>query len=107
MELRQLEYLVAVADEASFTRAAERLHVAQPGVSAQVRRLEAELGQELLDRSCRGVRVTHAGAPPPPPPPPPDGRAPSVRRAVVAHNGVVRARVGDGRITGYSTIALV
>ena len=52
MELRQLEYLVAVADDGGFTRAATRLHVAQPGVSAQIRRLEAELGQELLDRTA-------------------------------------------------------
>lgn len=62
MELRQLQYLVAVADEASFTRAAARMHVAQPGVSAQVRRLERELGQPLLDRSGPAVRVTEAGA---------------------------------------------
>lgn len=62
MELRQLEYLVAVADEASFTRAAARLHVAQPGVSAQIRQLERELGQDLLDRSGRAVRVTDVGA---------------------------------------------
>ena len=53
MELHQLQYLVAVAEEASFTRAAEREHVAQSGVSAQVRRLERELGQPLLDRSAR------------------------------------------------------
>ena len=62
MELRQLQYLVAVADEASFTKAAAQAHVAQPGVSAQIRRLERELGQVLLDRSGGTVRVTEAGA---------------------------------------------
>jgi DNA-binding transcriptional LysR family regulator len=61
MELRQLEYLVAVAEQANFTRAAERLHVAQPAVSAQIQKLERELGQPLLDRSKRTVRLTAAG----------------------------------------------
>jgi DNA-binding transcriptional LysR family regulator len=61
MELRQLRYFVAVAEEGSFTGAARRLHVAQPGVSAQVRKLEQELGASLLDRSDRAVRLTAAG----------------------------------------------
>lgn len=61
MELRQLAYFVAVVEEASFTRAAARMHVAQPGVSAQIRQLEREFGQELLDRSGRTVRLTEAG----------------------------------------------
>jgi DNA-binding transcriptional LysR family regulator len=61
MELRQLEYFVAVAKEANFTRAAERIHVAQPAVSAQIQRLEREVGQPLLDRSRRSVRLTAAG----------------------------------------------
>jgi DNA-binding transcriptional LysR family regulator len=61
MELRQLAYFVAVVEEASFTKAAERMHVAQPGVSAQIRQLEREFGQELLDRSGRTVTITEAG----------------------------------------------
>jgi DNA-binding transcriptional LysR family regulator len=61
MELRQLEYFVAVAEERNFTRAAERVHISQSGVSAQIRRLERELGAELLDRSARTVTLTVAG----------------------------------------------
>src|SRR4030081_153595 len=62
MELHQLEYFIAVVEEANFTRAAAKLQVAQPGVSAQIRRLERDLGQELLDRSGRSVRLTEVGA---------------------------------------------
>src|SRR3954471_14919121 len=62
MELRQLEYFVAVAEEQSFTRGALRAHVAQPGVSAQIRRLEAELGEHVLERDARGARLTAVGA---------------------------------------------
>jgi DNA-binding transcriptional LysR family regulator len=61
MEFRQLEYFIAVAEEANFTRAAQRVHVAQPAVSAQIQRLERELGQPLLDRSRRAVQLTAAG----------------------------------------------
>jgi LysR family transcriptional activator of glutamate synthase operon len=61
MELRQLRYLSAVARHGSFTLAAQELHVAQPAVSQQVRRLEQELGVELLSRTTRRVLVTEAG----------------------------------------------
>jgi len=61
MDLRQLEYFVAVADERNFTRAAERVHISQSGVSAQIRQLERELGAELFDRSTRVATLTVAG----------------------------------------------
>lgn len=61
MELRQLVYFDAVARHRSFTRAAEQLHVAQPAISAQIRRLEQELGTELLQRTTRRVGLTYSG----------------------------------------------
>jgi DNA-binding transcriptional LysR family regulator len=61
MELRQLQYFLAVAELASFTKAAGRLNVTQPGVSAQIRQLEEELGEALLQRSDRHVSLTAAG----------------------------------------------
>ena len=61
MELRQLRYVEAVARERHFTRAAEELHVAQSALSHQIRRLEAELGAELFERTSRSVVVTEAG----------------------------------------------
>src|SRR5882672_4756247 len=61
ISLRQLEYFVTVVDEGSFTRAADILHVTQPGLSHQIQALERELGGPLLERLPRRVRLTPAG----------------------------------------------
>jgi LysR family transcriptional activator of glutamate synthase operon len=61
MELRQLRYLVALADERHFTRAAAREHIAQPALSQQIRRLEDEIGLALVQRTTRRVAITDAG----------------------------------------------
>jgi len=61
MELRQLRYLLAIAEEANFTRASEKVFVSQSALSQQIQALEQEVGTVLLDRSKRGVRLTAAG----------------------------------------------
>ncbi len=61
MELRQLHYFLAVAEALNFTRASEKLHVAQPALSRQIRKLEDELGVQLLERDSRLVRLTPEG----------------------------------------------
>ncbi|MFG1703056.1 LysR family transcriptional regulator [Nonomuraea sp. M3C6] len=106
MELRQLEYFVAVAEEAGFTRAAARLHVAQPGVSAQIRQLEREVGEELFDRSGRTVRLTAVG----------EAVLPYARAALAAvdgmrlvvdeFTGLLRGRVVMGGVSAPSVLDL-
>lgn len=61
MELRQLRYFIALADEGSFTRAAQSANVAQPALSRQIQKLENELGLPLVDRTPRHVAITPAG----------------------------------------------
>src|SRR3954452_1135866 len=98
MELRQLEYFVAVAEEASFTRGAARVHVAQPGVSAQIRQLERELGQELLDRSGRTIRLTEVGAAVLPYARAALGAVTGAREVVYDLTGLLRGRVTVGML---------
>src|ERR1022692_2483017 len=62
MEMRQLEYFIAVAEEANFTRAAQRVHISQSGGNAQIRQLRHHFGGTLLRRSGRSASLTAAGA---------------------------------------------
>src|SRR5450631_1048054 len=106
MELRQLEYFVAVAEEASFTRAAERVHISQSGVSAQIRQLEHDLGATLIDRSGRTATVTTAGKAALEHARAALASANAVRQAVDEVNGLVRGRLVVGMVTACTVTPL-
>lgn len=98
VELRHLRYFIAVAEELSFTRAAARLHIAQPPLSTQIRALERRLGVELFDRSRRAIALTAAG----------DTLLVEARRLLVQVDQALRVtqRAGSGE-TGRLTVGFV
>jgi len=107
MNLKQIEYALAVAETGSFTRAAERCHVVQSALSHQIARLEEQLGAQLFERSSRWVRLTAAG----------EAFVPSARTAleaarriadeVAAACGELRGRLSIGEISSLTEVDLV
>lgn len=96
MELRHLRYFVAVADAGSLSRAAEKLFVAQPPLSVQMRQLEDAMGTALLERHAKGVRLTAAGA----------ALLPEAR-ALLAQAAGLRERVALPAVSAPLTLAFV
>ncbi|WP_405831172.1 LysR family transcriptional regulator [Streptomyces sp. NBC_00105] len=105
MDIRQLRYFVTVAEEANFTRAAARLHLAQPGLSAQVRRLEKELGHPLLDRSGRSVTLTEVGEAVLPYARAALAAVEAVRQTADEFTGLLRGHVTLGHVSGAAAAA--
>jgi LysR family hydrogen peroxide-inducible transcriptional activator len=98
MQIHQLEYLAAVADEGSISKAARRVGVAQPSLSQQVKKLEDELGHRLLDRLPKGVVPTEAGR-----------QLLEHARRVLAEIADARRRIGDtpGHVTGSLAVGAI
>ncbi|WP_408051403.1 LysR family transcriptional regulator [Streptomyces sp. HO565] len=106
MDLQQMRYVLAVAETASFTRAAERCHIVQSALSHQVARLEKELGARLFERTSRRVRLTAAG----------EAFLPAARQAleaaeraraeVAAATGEIRGRLTVGSIPTVAAVDL-
>ena len=106
MEIHQLEYFVAVADEGNFTRAAALVNISQSGVSAQIRRLERQLGATLIDRSGRTATLTPAGMAAITHARSVLGTVDALRRAVDDVTGVVRGRLAVGMLNGSAVNGL-
>jgi DNA-binding transcriptional LysR family regulator len=106
VELRHLEYFLAVSDALSFTHAAKRLHVVQSGVSATIRALERELGAELFVRGPAGVQLTFAGQELRPYARATIDAARAAKDAVHAIRGAVRGTVTVGTLTSVNVIDL-
>ena len=106
MDLRQLEYFVAVAEEANFTRAANRVHITQSGVSAQIRQFERELGADVFDRSSRTVRLTAAGAAALPHARAALAAAEAIRTACDEVRGLIRGKLRIGMVMGCTVTPL-
>ncbi|MCT9930196.1 LysR family transcriptional regulator [Planotetraspora sp. A-T 1434] len=106
MELRHLEYFVAVAEELNFTRASRRLHVVQSGVSAAIRSLERELGVTLFDRTSQRVALSDAGAALLPEARATLDAARAAREAVQVADGGLRGTISIGTMTSAGIVDL-
>ncbi|MFC7535524.1 LysR family transcriptional regulator [Actinoplanes sp. GCM10030250] len=106
MDLRQLEYFVAVAETANFTRAAERVHITQSGVSAQIKALEHELGARLFDRTGRTAKLTDAGSAALRFARAALDAAADLRDAIDDVNGLIRGRLSIGMVIGCEVAPL-
>jgi DNA-binding transcriptional LysR family regulator len=106
VELRQLEHFVAVAEECHFTRAAERVHIVQSGLSASIRALERELGTELFRRSTRRVELTDAGRALLPEARRALAAVEDAREAVAAVEGLLRGRLSVGIMQSLGAFAM-
>lgn len=107
MDLRELECLVAVADTGGVGRAAQVLGITQPGVSAALRRLEREVGERLLERSGRGVRLTDAGRAALGPARAALASSAAVRTTVAELTGLLTGRVRLGHVSSGATSTLL
>src|SRR5690606_13883593 len=98
MELQQLRYVLAVAEERNFTRAAERCHIVQSAMSHQIKALEREVGVQLFARTSRRVELTAAGA----------AFLPAARASIeAADRAIAEASAATGELRGTLTIGVI